>query len=127
MPYSPPCPFCSPELHAGALCRIGSAFAIYDKYPVSPGHILIIPYRHEASWFELSPPEQQDCWQLVNQCREIILKSHSPDGFNIGININEAAGQSIFHVHIHLIPRYKGDVENPFGGVRGVIPVNRKY
>jgi len=64
---------------------------------------------------------------LVNRCKEIIQKKHNPDGFNIGINVNEEAGQTIFHVHIHLIPRYKGDVENPRGGVRGVIPAKQSY
>jgi len=64
---------------------------------------------------------------LVNRCKEIIQKKHNPDGFNIGINVNEVAGQTVFHVHIHLIPRYKGDVENPRGGVRGVIPEKQFY
>jgi len=85
------------------------------------------PKRHVASYFELSVHEQRACWLLVNRCKEIIQKKHNPDGFNIGINVNEEAGQTIFHVHIHLIPRYKGDVENPRGGVRGVIPEKQFY
>ena len=66
-------------------------------------------------------------WLLVNHCKKLLTERFHPDGFNVGINVGEAAGQSVFHVHIHLIPRYKGDVENPKGGVRGVIPNKQKY
>ena len=76
---------------------------------------------------DLSDEEQQDLWHMVNHCQIILEKRFHPDGFNVGINVNQAAGQSVFHVHIHLIPRYKGDVENPKGGVRGVIPERMKY
>ena len=80
-----------------------------------------------ANYFDLSNEEQQDLWHMVNHCKTILEKRFHPDGFNVGINVNQAAGQSVLHVHIHLIPRYKGDVENPKGGVRGVIKEKQMY
>ncbi len=96
------------------------SFAIFDKYPVSPGHVLVIPRRHCSSYFNLTPDEQSACWQLLNDVAAIIRERFTPAGFNIG----RAAGQTVDHVHIHLIPRYDGDIEAPGGGVRGVIPSN---
>ena len=104
-----------------------TAVAFFDGYPVSKGHTLIIPKRHIANYFELTIREQRALWLLVNHCKKILTECFKPDGFNVGINVGEASGQSVFHVHIHLIPRYKGDVENPKGGVRGVIPNKQKY
>lgn len=101
--------------------------AFFDGYPVSKGHTLIIPKRHVASYFDLTTREQRALWLLVNHCKKLLTERFHPDGFNVGINVGEAAGQSVFHVHIHLIPRYKGDVENPKGGVRGVIHEKQKY
>ena len=121
------CPFCNPAFDTELVSETATAFAMYDKFPVNNGHCLIIPKRHIANYFELSIHEQRACWILVNRCKEIIQKRFNPEGFNIGINIGETAGQTIFHVHIHLIPRYKGDVENPLGGVRGVIPNKQRY
>ena len=80
-----------------------------------------------TNYFDLTIHEQRALWLLVNRCKKILTERYNPDGFNVGINVNEAAGQSVFHVHIHLIPRYKGDVENPKGGVRGVIPFKQNY
>ena len=97
------------------------AFSFYDKYPVSLGHTLIVPKRLLANYFELTVKEQMACWLMVNKVKEILTERFVPDGFNVGINVNEAAGQTMFHVHIHVIPRYVGDVEKPRGGVRGVI------
>jgi diadenosine tetraphosphate (Ap4A) HIT family hydrolase len=94
---------------------------------VNDGHVLIIPRRHCSNYFELTKEEQVACWRLVNELQSLIKKKYNPDGFNIGINVNEAAGQTVPHVHIHLIPRYKGDVPEPEGGVRGVIPNQRTY
>ena len=85
------------------------------------------PNTNIENYFDLSFYEQQDLWFTVNYCKEALAKLFNPDGFNIGINIGKDAGQSIFHTHIHLIPRYKGDVENPKGGVRGVIPNKQNY
>lgn len=121
------CPFCklSPEIEV--LCETAEAVAFFDAYPVSKGHTLVIPKRHVASYFDLSISEQQALWLLVNRCREMLTERFHPDGFNVGINVGEDAGQSVFHVHIHLIPRYHGDVANPKGGVRGVIPGKQGY
>lgn len=121
------CPFCFPQSSSQLITETATAYAILDKFPVSNGHSLIIPKRHVSDYFNLTIHEQRACWLILNRCKEIIQKEFNPDGFNVGININEAAGQSIPHVHIHLIPRYNGDVENPFGGVRGVIPSKKYY
>ncbi|RRO15316.1 HIT family protein [Flavobacteriaceae bacterium 14752] len=107
--------------------ELASCFAFRDKFPVSKGHTLVIPKRLVSNYFDLSFKEQSACWFLVNLVRSEISKEHKPDGFNIGININESAGQTVFHCHIHIIPRYKNDVENPRGGVRGVLPNNKDY
>lgn len=101
--------------------------AFYDGYPVSPGHTLIIPKRHVASYFDLTNHEREAMNMMLQYVRLRVEERYHPDGYNIGINVNEAAGQSVSHVHVHLIPRYKGDVENPKGGVRGVIPKKQKY
>ena len=103
------------------------AFAHYDSYPVNPGHCLIIPRRHVAEYFDATAEEKAAIWALVDEMKTVIDKEYSPDGYNIGVNIGVAAGQSVRHIHIHMIPRYKGDMEDPRGGVRGVIPHKRKY
>ena len=103
------------------------ARAFYDEFPVSKGHILIIPKRHVANFFELEQKELNDINSLILECKKIIDNKYAPDGYNIGVNVGEHAGQSVFHVHVHLIPRYKGDVANPKGGVRGVIPEKQNY
>ncbi len=104
------------------------AIAFYDNYPVSKYHTLIIPKRHTADYFNLYQPEINAINQLVHRQKERLKKlDKNITGFNIGINIGEDAGQSIFHVHVHLIPRRKGDMEDPKGGVRGVIPDKQKY
>jgi diadenosine tetraphosphate (Ap4A) HIT family hydrolase len=102
-------------------------FAAYDRHPASEGHFLVIPYRHFASYFDISDEEREELWSLVARGREIVDEKFNPDGYNIGINVGKWAGQSIPHLHIHVIPRYKGDVENPKGGVRGVIPHKKLY
>lgn len=121
------CPFCKPDRERELLLESATAYALLDKFPVNPGHTLIIPKRHTANYFELSFKEQSACWFMANKAKELLQKRFNPDGFNVGININESAGQTVGHVHIHIIPRYKGDVEEPKGGVRGVIPSKRDY
>ena len=116
------CPFCNPKPERELILESATVYAVYDKFPVSNGHTLVIPKRHCADYFQLSFKEQSACWFILNKTKEIILKKFNPDGFNIGINVNVSSGQTIPHVHIHLIPRYKGDVENPEGGIRAVIP-----
>ena len=109
------------------LFESATAFSFFDKYPVNKGHTLVVPKRVVASYFDLSVKEQTACWIMVNKVKDELQKRFNPDGFNVGINVNEDAGQTISHCHIHVIPRYKGDVEQPRGGVRGVIPSKRSY
>ena len=121
------CPFCNLDIERELILESATAFAMYDKFPVNKGHVLIIPKRHCSSYYDLTFREQSACWFMLNRIKTIIQKQFNPDGFNVGININEAAGQTVPHVHIHLIPRYTGDVAEPRGGVRGVIPEKRSY
>lgn len=107
--------------------ELASCFAFRDKYPVSKGHSLVIPKRLISDYFDLSFKEQSACWFLVNLVKAELQKEFNPDGFNIGMNSGTAAGQTIPHAHIHIIPRYKGDVPKPRGGVRGVIPSKINY
>jgi diadenosine tetraphosphate (Ap4A) HIT family hydrolase len=119
------CIFCHPNREI--ILESEYSYAIMDKYPVSPGHILIIPRRHEADYFNLTPAEKAGLWTLVNEAKTYLDQHYHPDGYNVGFNLNPAAGQTVFHVHIHVIPRYTGDVEDPEGGVRGVVPGKRRY
>ena len=118
------CPFCS---ISGALFENELAYVREDKFPVSPGHLLIIPKRHVPDWFLLIREEQQAMLALLSRAKEYLDVRYHPDGYNIGINCGEAAGQTVFHVHMHLIPRYAGDTGNPRGGVRGVIAEKKDY
>jgi diadenosine tetraphosphate (Ap4A) HIT family hydrolase len=121
------CPFCKPSSDSILLAESATAFSMLDKFPVSKGHALIIPKRHVDNYFDLSFREQSACIFMVNYVKEIVQKKYDPDGFNIGINIGKSAGQTVDHVHIHLIPRYVGDVDKPEGGVRGVVPAKQNY
>jgi diadenosine tetraphosphate (Ap4A) HIT family hydrolase len=100
---------------------------IRDAYPVSPGHTLILPKRHIASFFETTEAERKDLLELLERTRDELQSKHKPDGFNIGINDGRAAGQTVMHLHIHLIPRYAGDREDPRGGVRWIFPDKADY
>ena len=121
-----PCPFCTPDPDQVFL-QTDLILGLWDKYPVSPGHALLIPRRHVADWFEATPKEQQALTEALSTARTAIQEKYQPDGFNIGINAGEAAGQTIFHLHIHLIPRYKGDEADPRGGIRKLFPGKAKY
>lgn len=103
------------------------AWAKYDRYPVSPGHMLIISKRHIADFFQTTDEERRALHDLLVQARQLLEEKYHPDGYNIGVNCGKSAGQTIMHLHIHLIPRYRGDIDNPRGGVRGVIPEKRIY
>jgi diadenosine tetraphosphate (Ap4A) HIT family hydrolase len=104
------------------------AFAIHDSYPVSPGHALVVPRRLIATWFEASKEERQAIFDLVDEVKRLLdARTPAPDGYNIGINCGEAAGQTVMHLHVHVIPRYRGDVPDPTGGVRNVIPGKGNY
>lgn len=124
---NPDCPFCNPDSDRELIVESATAYAMFDKFPVNDGHALIIPKRHCADYFELTFKEQSACIFMLNKVKEILVKQFNPDGFNVGINVGNIAGQTVNHVHIHLIPRYNGDVEDPRGGVRGVIPNKQKY
>ncbi len=121
------CIFCNLDANREIIAQNDLALAFFDAFPVNPGHALIIPKRHVADYFDLTEDEVAAMQALLREVKAIVEKRFNPDGYNIGVNVNAAAGQSVFHVHMHLIPRYKGDVENPKGGVRGVIPSKQKY
>jgi len=125
MPKENFCPFCDGDDERIVQNDLG--FAIYDTNPASPGHALVIPKRHIAEYFDASREEKIAILELIDKMKQAIDQKHKPDAYNIGVNIGEVAGQSVPHIHIHIIPRYKGDVENPKGGVRGVIPKKQKY
>ena len=120
------CPFCSlaanEKVLMSALC-----FARWDKYPVTNGHLLVIPNRHVADYFAITGEEKTALWTMVDEAKKLLDKHFKPDGYNVGINIGATAGQTVMHCHIHLIPRRSGDSVNPRGGVRGVIPGRADY
>ncbi len=120
------CPFCDPDPDDVVL-ENQLAYARFDRYPVSHGHLLIIPRRHVASLFDATDAEIAHLWDIIAQLKPLIDDQFAPEGYNIGVNDGHAAGQTIMHLHIHLIPRYPGDMDDPKGGVRGVIPERQKY
>lgn len=118
------CPFCGVT---DVLMENGLAVAIRDRYPASPGHLLILPRRHVADWFDLTADERLAMLALADRARVWLADEYRPDGYNLGVNVGATAGQTVFHAHLHLIPRYRGDVATPRGGVRGVIPAKQSY
>ena len=120
------CPFCAPPpervVDANAL-----AFALLDAYPVAAGHTLLVARRHVADLFELTDEEMAALLDLLRRARRRLDESLQPGGYNIGVNVGSVAGQTIPHVHVHLIPRYPGDVPDPTGGIRNVIPGRGRY
>jgi diadenosine tetraphosphate (Ap4A) HIT family hydrolase len=121
------CPLCA-RLTLPDLTAVSElAVAFKDGFPVNPGHTLIVPRRHVAGLFELTAAEQAAVWALLQPVKERLDARHSPAGYNVGVNVGEAAGQTVGHVHVHVIPRYAGDVDDPRGGVRWVVPARAKY
>ncbi len=120
------CPFCA---LAGdrIVTSDGLSVVVRDGFPVSPGHTLIIPRRHFGSFFEATAEERASLMHLLGEARQALTGEFHPDGWNIGINDGPAAGQTVLHLHIHLIPRYAGDSPDPRGGVRWVIPAKANY
>lgn len=114
------CVFCG----RAAVLENGLAKSFYDGFPVTPGHLLIVPKRHTPSYWDLTEAERSTISELIEHVRQ---GAEGIDGWNIGVNIGEAAGQTVDHCHIHLIPRQTGDTADPRGGVRGVIPDKQKY
>ena len=126
MTFQSSCPFCSlPENCVIQSNAVG--VVVRDAYPVSPGHTLLIPFRHVASFFELTSEEREGLLLLMVSAKQQLQDEFSPAAYNIGINDGLAAGQTIAHMHLHLIPRYQGDVSDPRGGVRWVLPEKAKY
>jgi ATP adenylyltransferase len=124
----PGCPFCSKEIGSRKIEELDSVFAIKDKFPVTPGHLLIIPMRHTLDFFTMTGKERTDAKDLLRLLKNRIARDDkSVNGFNVGVNCGISAGQTIDHAHIHLIPRRDGDTPNPRGGVRGVIPEKMNY
>lgn len=115
------CPFCT-LIPDAIVLENDLAKAFYDKYPVHEGHLLIVPKRHAETYFDVTPEEILAIHELVKQGKELIDEEHSPDGYNIGVNVGSYGGQTVMHLHFHLIPRYKGDVDDPRGGIRKAIP-----
>lgn len=103
------------------------AYAIFDKFPVNKGHMLFIPKRHVKDFFDITKKEREAIFKLVDEGKKLLDEKYSPDGYNVGVNCGEVSGQTVMHVHVHLIPRYFGDTNCPKGGVRGVIPDKMKY
>ena len=103
------------------------AIARFDNFPVNKGHLEVIPKRHVKDWWDTTLEERIAIFNLLDEAKKMLDDKYSPDGYNIGMNLGEMAGQSIMHLHVHLIPRYAGDVPNPRGGVRGVIPEKQNY
>ena len=120
------CPFCTLGadvwFHSAPLVR-----ALWDPYPVAPGHALIVPRRHVPSWFNATPDERAAMLEATDAVRAIIDQKHSPDAYNLGLNVGAAAGQTVDHLHLHVIPRYAGDVPDPRGGVRHVLAGRGNY
>lgn len=120
------CPFCALPAER-ILLLADEALVIRDAFPVSPGHTLVVPRRHIGSFFELTDAERACMVELLAKAKAELDLSFQPDGFNIGINDGAAAGQTVPHLHLHLIPRYRGDAPDPRGGVRWVLPAKAKY
>lgn len=122
------CPFCDQQKSGNISLENELCFGINDSYPVTNLHMLVIPKRHVADFFELYEPERHACVRLLNEAkRKAMAQDATIAGFNVGINVGEAAGQTIHHCHVHLIPRRTGDVEQPRGGVRNMIPGKGAY
>ena len=117
----------SPFYEKEKIAENDHAFAVYDKYPVSEGHTLVVPKKEITDLFELEAEEYHACFDLVKQVRKMLIDVYQPQGFNVGINNSPVAGQTVPHAHIHVIPRYEGDVKNPRGGIRNIIPEKGDY
>ena len=115
------CELCTPDM---VLVEDELAYVRYDSNSLSKGHVLVVPRRHVADFFDMSAAEKSAILSLLDRAKAHIAREHSPDGYNIGVNVGRAGGQSRMHVHVHLIPRYTGDVADPSGGIRCVLPKN---
>lgn len=121
------CVFCDRLARGDLVAANERAVAFLDAFPLSEGHCLIVPRRHEADFLALPQDEQAAIWDLLPAVRRHIEAHAAPDGYNIGMNVGQAAGQTVAHAHLHVIPRHRGDVRDPRGGVRWVIPSRAQY
>jgi len=121
------CVFCDLQGKRPYVYEDELVFAIEDAFPVTRGHTLIIPKRHAATYFDATEAERQAIGEAIMKVKAILDGRNHPDGYNIGINCGEAAGQTVMHLHVHVIPRYRGDEAHPRGGVRGVIASKKNY
>ena len=124
--YPGSCPFC-PAKEREIIASHALAVAVTDSFPLTTGHSLVVPRRHVASFFELTSDERLAMLGLLDEAKAVLDRQHAPDGYNIGINDGTAAGQTVMHVHVHLIPRYRGDADDPRGGVRWIFPRKAEY
>lgn len=120
------CPFCKPE-PSGLFWSSDLVKVMWDSRPLSDGHCIVVPVRHVGSYFDTTPEERLALAEGLDVAKAAVEREYSPDAFNIGINDAPAAGQTVPHCHIHLIPRYKGDVEDPRGGIRWMLPERARY
>ena len=125
-PQAKKCPFCPPKDHE-IIETHELAVAIKDSFPLTRGHSLVVPRRHVASFFELTAAERTAMLELLDRAKAALDREFAPDAYNIGINDGAAAGQTVMHLHVHLIPRYKGDADDPRGGVRWIFPKKADY
>lgn len=127
-PVRPVCPFCD-RIENGSVSLVSTELcvAFEDAYPLSRGHLLIVSRRHVERLRDLSPEEHRAMWDLIPAVQRCIEGEHNPDGYNVGLNDGVAAGQTVPHVHLHVIPRYAGDTSDPRGGVRWVVPARAAY
>lgn len=121
------CIFCQRVAHNQVVAANELAAAFHDAFPVSPGHTLVVPRRHVADFFELTEPERAAVLAIVVQVKGLLDGSKRPDGYNVGLNVGAAAGQTVGHAHVHVIPRYEGDADDPRGGVRWIMPGQARY
>ena len=123
----PACRLCDWLRETPATATLNNVVSVPDAFPLSPGHALILPLRHEPNFFRLAEDEQRAVWQLVAQEQIRLAADLCTDSFNVGLNVGVAGGQTVAHAHVHLVPRFPGDVDDPRGGVRCVIPANREW
>ena len=126
-PVDASCPLCQRAAGGALLAAAPLAVAFLDAYPLNPGHALVVPRRHVAGLFDLAQEEQRALWDLLPVVKMAVERHHAPAGYNVGVNVGAAAGQTVEHVHVHLVPRYRGDVADPRGGVRWVLPARAAY
>ena len=120
------CVFCNIESKS-VVAENKLAFAIRDNFPVNPGHTLVITKRHVKTWFEATDQERKAVFELMDRLKRKLDGDLNPDGYNVGFNVGEVSGQTVLHLHVHLIPRFIGDMKDPTGGVRNVIPGKGNY